>query len=196
MHRARLLASALAAALAAGAAAGAAAPSTSAPPVQAPARIVAVGDIHGSLDGLTAILRAAQLVDASGRWIGGAARLVQTGDFTDRGADVRGVMDLLMRLEGEARRQGGRVDVLFGNHEGMNVLRDLRDVSPEAYARFADGRSEDRRRRAFDGHAAVAARRGGAVDRGCASAARCSRSTTRSSCTRASRPRASRPWRT
>ena len=70
-----------------------------------------------------------------------------------------------MRLEGEARRAGGRVDVLFGNHEGMNVLHDLRDVSPGAFAKFADQRSEDRRRRAFDAHAEIAKRAGVALAR-------------------------------
>jgi hypothetical protein len=123
-------------------------------------RIVAVADIHGAASGLTQILRAAGVIDDNGRWSGGSTRLVQTGDFTDRGKDVRRAMDLLMRLEGEARRAGGRVDVLFGNHEGMNLLHDTRDVSPEAYASFADSRSEDRRRKAFETHAAIAKRAG------------------------------------
>ena len=39
----------------------------------------------------------------------------------DRGPDSRKVMDLLMRLEGEASKTGGRVHVLIGNHEAMNV---------------------------------------------------------------------------
>jgi hypothetical protein len=128
-------------------------------------RIVAIADIHGSLGGLLEILRAARLIDAQDRWAGGQARVVQTGDFTDRGDEVRQVMDLLMRLESEARSAGGRVDVLFGNHEGMNVLNDFRDVSPGAYAAFADSRSEDRRRRAFDAYAAVLKRRGETADR-------------------------------
>lgn len=137
-----------------------------APAAPAAERIVAVGDIHGALDGLVEILRAAGLIDANRRWIGGRARLVQTGDFTDRGADVRAVMDLLMRLESEARRAGGRVDVLFGNHEAMNVLRDFRDVSPETFKAFADGRSEDRRKRALAAHQATAARGGAVVEDG------------------------------
>jgi hypothetical protein len=135
---------------------------------QAPSapRIVAVADVHGAGPGLAQILQAAGLIDASAKWIGGGARLVQTGDFLDRGADVRGAMELLMRLEGEARRAGGRVDVLFGNHEGMNVLHDFRDVSAEAFASFADGRSDERLRKAFDSHAAIAKRSGAALDRG------------------------------
>jgi hypothetical protein len=128
-------------------------------------RLVAIGDIHGALDSFTTILSTTGLIDANGRWSGGRARLVQTGDFTDRGAPVRQVMDLLMRLEAEARRAGGRVEVLFGNHEGMNIMRDTRDVSPEAYATFADGNSESRRTRAFSAHAAAARRVGNEINR-------------------------------
>jgi hypothetical protein len=142
----------------------------SAPPraaIQGPTapRIVAVGDIHGAGPNLAQILQAAGLIDAKQKWIGGTARLVQTGDITDRGADVRAAFDLLMRLEGEARRAGGRVDVLFGNHEGMNVLHDFRDVSPEAMGRFADGRSDDRLQKAFESHASIAKRAGTTLNR-------------------------------
>ena len=68
--------------------------------------------------------------------------LVQTGDIFDRGAKVREALDLLMRLEDEAKRAGGRVEFLLGNHEVMNLLHEFRDVSPAAYASFADARSE------------------------------------------------------
>lgn len=138
------------------------------PPVRAqnpPSRIVAIGDVHGAADNLVQILQAAGLIDAAQRWSGGTARLIQNGDFTDRGQDVRKVIDLLMRLEGEAKRAGGRVDVLFGNHEGMNVLHDLRDVSADAYATFADTRSEDRRRRAWETHDRIARRAGVTLNR-------------------------------
>ena len=53
---------------------------------------------------------------------------MQTGDLLDRGTDGRKVLDLLMRLEGEARKAGGRVHALLGNHEVMNMLGDLRYV--------------------------------------------------------------------
>ena len=64
------------------------------------ARVVAVGDIHGAADAFFGILQSAGLIDAQKRWIGGRARLVQTGDFLDRGAGVRDIMDVMMRLEG------------------------------------------------------------------------------------------------
>jgi Calcineurin-like phosphoesterase len=137
-----------------------AAPSTAPPPErQAPGRVVAIGDIHGSIDGLTGILRIAGLAD--GRvWTGGNVTLVQTGDFTDRGAGVRAVMDLLMALEPQAAAAGGRVLVLFGNHEAMNVLGETRDVTPEIFASFADGKSEARREEAWREYEKHAAARG------------------------------------
>jgi hypothetical protein len=128
-------------------------------------RLIAIGDIHGAEDNLVAILQTAGLIDAQRKWIGGRARFVQTGDYTDRGAPVRNVMDLLMRLEEEARRAGGRVEVLLGNHEVMNLLRDLRDVSPDAFAAFADQDSESRRNKAFTAHATIARRLGEELDR-------------------------------
>jgi hypothetical protein len=127
-------------------------------------RIVVVGDIHGAGTNLAQILQAAGLIDAQRKWTGGTARLVQTGDILDRGPEVREAIDLLMRLEGEARRAGGRIDVLFGNHEGMNVLRDYRDVLA-GFERFADGRSEERRRKAFETHSEIARSAGTTLDR-------------------------------
>src|SRR5262245_16185550 len=112
--------------------------------------IVAIGDIHGDLDAFTRSLRAAGLTDAGGRWVGGSAVLVQTGDFLDRGPDVRAVMDRLMSLEAEAAVAGGRVIALLGNHEVMNLVGERRDVSPSAYKAFADERSGARREAAWE----------------------------------------------
>jgi hypothetical protein len=134
------------------------------PQTPAGPRIVVVGDIHGAGTNLAQILQAAGLIDAQRKWSGGTARLVQTGDVLDRGPEVREAIDLLMRLEGEARRAGGRVDVLFGNHEGMNVLRDYRDVLA-GFERFADARSEERQRKAFETHSEIAKRAGTTLDR-------------------------------
>jgi hypothetical protein len=114
------------------------------------ARVVAIGDVHGAFDQFVEILQTAGLIDAKRQWIGGTSVLVQTGDVFDRGPKVRDTLDLLMRLEEEARRAGGRVEALLGNHEVMNLLHEFRDVSSASYAAFADARSESRRQRAFD----------------------------------------------
>jgi hypothetical protein len=120
-------------------------------------RIVAIGDIHGSLEGFTAILKAAGLIDGHRKWSGGRAQLIQTGDYTDRGAGTRAVLDLLMSLEQQARNAGGRAVVLLCNHEVMNLVGETRDVTREIFATFADANSEKRRQAAWEDYAKLAA---------------------------------------
>ncbi len=124
-----------------------AAPSLAQP---APQRIVAVGDLHGDYAAWIDIARDAGLIDASNKWIGGRTTLVQTGDIVDRGAESLKIIRHLMALEGEARRAGGQVIVLNGNHEAMQVTGDFRYVSEGEYAAFADRQSKARRDAAFD----------------------------------------------
>lgn len=114
------------------------------------ARIVAIGDIHGALDRFRALLRETGVIDGRDRWVGGTTILVQTGDVLDRGPDSRRVLDLLMRLEREAARAGGRVHALLGNHEVMRMVGDLRDVSPAEYAAFRDDESRRRLDRVYE----------------------------------------------
>lgn len=125
----------------------------------AAARLVAVGDIHGALDEFVSILKQVQLIDDSHHWTGGATTFVQTGDLTDRGAQVRGVMDLLMALETEAKAAGGRALVLVGNHEVMNLIGETRDVTPAIFATFADEKSEERRQAAYTTYETLMTRR-------------------------------------
>jgi hypothetical protein len=67
--------------------------------------------------------------------------------MVDRGADSLKVINLLRDLEEPARRAGGAVHVLLGNHEVMRMLGDLRYVSPGEYKAFVNEDSEDIRRR-------------------------------------------------
>jgi Calcineurin-like phosphoesterase len=100
-------------------------------------RVIAFADVHGAYDDLVRLLKAVGVVDGELRWAGGRAHLVSTGDLLDRGKDSRKVMDLLMRLQGEAAAAGGQVHVTLGNHEAMNLLGHVRDVAPgelEAYS--------------------------------------------------------------
>jgi hypothetical protein len=105
-------------------------------------RVVAVADVHGAYDQFVAILRAAGIIDADGRWAGGQTHFVQTGDLVDRGPATRKVLDLMMRLEREAPKAGGRVYALLGNHEVLAMLGDVRYASPEEYEEFRTPDSE------------------------------------------------------
>jgi hypothetical protein len=115
-------------------------------------RVVAVGDVHGDYEQFVAVLRSADLLDAQLKWAGGKAHLVQTGDVLDRGDDSRKAMDLLMRLEEEARQAGGAVHCLIGNHEAMNLYGDLRYLSAGEVAAFRDENSEKARDLFFKEH--------------------------------------------
>ncbi|MBX9623866.1 MAG: serine/threonine protein phosphatase [Gemmataceae bacterium] len=70
-------------------------------------RVLAIGDIHGCLGPLDALLD----------WVAPAADdlVVTLGDYVDRGPDTRGVLDRLVGL----KRAGRRVVCLRGNHELM-----------------------------------------------------------------------------
>jgi hypothetical protein len=105
-------------------------------------RVVAVGDLHGDLDITRKVLRAAGAIDTSDKWIGGKLVVVQTGDTIDRGDDDRAVIDLLERLRGEAKKAGGELIAMSGNHETMNVAGDLRYVSEASAAAFEQGRAQ------------------------------------------------------
>ncbi|MFE2476915.1 metallophosphoesterase [Streptomyces sp. NPDC001194] len=87
------------------------------PAAAGPGPLYVVGDVHGYLDELVHELQAQGLIDADRRWSAGNARLWFLGDFTDRGPDGIGVIDLVMRLSAEAAAAGGYCKALMGNHE-------------------------------------------------------------------------------
>src|SRR5213594_1370815 len=111
--------------------------------------VVAIGDVHGDFDDFVTILQKAGLIDEQHHWTGGKTTFVQVADRLDRGPKPRDVMDLMMSLEKEAPKAGGRVVGLLGNHEMMNIMGDLRYVTPGNYASFADSNSEKRQKSAF-----------------------------------------------
>jgi hypothetical protein len=112
-------------------------------------RVVVIGDLHGDYAKFADILQDARLTDGNGDWIGGTAHLVQLGDVPDRAPDTRRILDELMRLERQARRAGGFVHALIGNHEAMNVEGDLRYTTAGEFAAFADRGSVRRREQYF-----------------------------------------------
>lgn len=112
---------------------------------RAPQRIVAVGDLHGDYAAWLDIARNAGLIDAAGHWAGGRTTLVQLGDVLDREPDSLQIVRSLQQLQAEAPRAGGKVVVVLGNHEAMNLLGDNRYTTPGEYAAFADDRSPARR---------------------------------------------------
>jgi hypothetical protein len=118
-------------------------------PAEPAESLVAIADVHGDFDDFVALLQHIGLIDKQNHWTGGKTTFVQTGDLLDRGPKPREVMDLMMALEKEAGQAGGRVVSLLGNHEMMNIMGDLRYVTPVNYASFADSKSEERQKSAY-----------------------------------------------
>jgi hypothetical protein len=124
-------------------------------------RVVAVGDVHGSFEQFVVVLRQAGVIDSKNRWSGGRTHLVQLGDVPDRAPHTRQIMDLLMDLEKQARKAGGMVHALIGNHEAMNMYGDLRYTTPEEFAAFRTPQSEEIRAHFWEQQAASAPRTAG-----------------------------------
>ena len=103
-------------------------------------RIVAVGDLHGAYDHFVVILKGTGLVDENLSWIGEKTHFVQIGDVLDRGDKPRHIFDLAMRLEKEAEAAGGKVHMMIGNHEEMNLANTAFDregyITPEQFVQF------------------------------------------------------------
>ncbi|KAK3277386.1 hypothetical protein CYMTET_14602 [Cymbomonas tetramitiformis] len=121
--------------------------------VQAPGRVVAVGDLHGDIQQALRALKLAEVINqdatrAEGNihWVGGNCHLVQTGDLLDRGNDEIALLGLFQKLGHEAEEAGGAIHVLTGNHEILNVSGDFRYVTPGAFQEsdlFAEKLAED-----------------------------------------------------
>ncbi len=90
---------------------------------EAPAVFYAIGDIHGDYERLVRLLVGSRIIQAapsapeSIAWAAGRSVLVVTGDMIDKGPRPASVLKALQALQAAARKGGGDVIVLAGNHE-------------------------------------------------------------------------------
>ena len=123
--------------------------------ISAPQNIVVVGDLNGAYDVLIDILRGTKLVSRELAWRGGRAELVQMGDLFNRGDGGVQALRLLLELQRQARRVGGKVTVLLGNHEVMTALGHEGYCTEGEYLSFASAQE----RRAWPARVARAMKR-------------------------------------
>ena len=123
-------------------------------------KIIAFGDIHGDYELTINMFEAANLIEYDGKkynWKGGKTHVVQMGDQVDRcrqmpdgplckekeatdndeDSDVK-ILKLMTRLDEQARKVGGMVISLLGNHELLNAAGYMNYVSYEGLKGFED----------------------------------------------------------
>ena len=93
-----------------------------------PPKFLAISDFDGHIEGLTMILRREGIIDVNFNWTYGNGHLIISGDLFDRGFHITECMWLLYKLETEAEVHGGKVHLILGNHEIMNMTDDWRYV--------------------------------------------------------------------
>ena len=104
-------------------------------------RVVAFGDVHGDISALRDFLVAAEVLDPDSTndepmWSGGETICVQTGDVLDRGDDELACFKLLATLSRQAKKAGGALLLLYGNHESLNAAGLFQYADPGGNAEF------------------------------------------------------------
>ena len=93
-------------------------------------RIIAIGDIHGDYYIFIELLKLAKVIDNNLNWIGKDTYVIQLGDTLD-GKRPNVTLDkeyinlpgeieitkLILKLDSKAKKHGGRVISILGNHE-------------------------------------------------------------------------------
>ena len=97
----------------------------------AKAPLFVVADTHGEYQILVTMLRAHKVVGPKLEWKFARGHLVVLGDVFDRGPNHLEILWLLYKLEAEARKAGGGVHLVLGNHETMVMRGDLRYLNPK-----------------------------------------------------------------
>jgi len=92
-------------------------------------KIFAISDIHGNFEQLIKLLKGNKIIDNNLHWNWGNGHLVIIGDVFDRGEKVTEALWFIYQLEKQARKDGGQVHFVLGNHEIMVLRGDLRYVN-------------------------------------------------------------------
>ena len=96
-------------------------------------KIVALSDVHGQFGILQKLLQANEVVDINNHWKYDNGHLIIVGDNFDRGDQVLDILWFLFHLQKEAKKAGGKVHLLLGNHEIMVLQGDIRYINKKYF---------------------------------------------------------------
>jgi len=91
--------------------------------------IFVLGDIHGQFDRMVKNLKIHGVINEQLNWNWGKGHLVYVGDIFDRGLKVTETLWFIYRMGQEAKKAGGQVHFVFGNHELMVLENDIRYIA-------------------------------------------------------------------
>ncbi|UAB83522.1 metallophosphoesterase [Zunongwangia sp. SCSIO 43204] len=91
--------------------------------------ILAISDIESGFKTFRDFLIKNKVIDKNLNWTFGKNHLVLLGDFVDRGFSTTQVLWLIFKVEQEAKKQGGTVHFILGNHELKNMYGDHQAAS-------------------------------------------------------------------
>lgn len=83
--------------------------------------ILAISDIESGYKTFRDFLMQNKVIDSKLNWTFGKGHLVLVGDFVDRGFSTTQVLWFIYKLEQEAKKVGGLVHFIIGNHELKNM---------------------------------------------------------------------------
>lgn len=98
-----------------------------------PSKLFVMGDIHGQYERMIEMLTVGGVIDKRSDWNYGDGHLVFVGDISDRGEGVMEAYWLIYKLEQQAKKAGGAVHLVLGNHEAMILKNDIRYIANKYY---------------------------------------------------------------
>lgn len=94
-------------------------------------KLLVISDIEGNFQQLRQLLEKNKVINSRYTWTFDNGHLIILGDCFDRGELVAECLWLIYCLEEKARKAGGYVHFILGNHEIMNMNGDWRYVHPK-----------------------------------------------------------------
>ncbi|NER16492.1 metallophosphoesterase [Spongiivirga citrea] len=94
-------------------------------------KILAISDIESGYKTFRDFLISNKVINQKLDWTFGKGHLVLVGDFVDRGFSTTQVLWFIYKLEQEAKRHGGTVHFILGNHEIKNLQGNYEAASPK-----------------------------------------------------------------
>ena len=97
-------------------------------------KILAISDIESGYRTFRDFLINNNVIDKNLNWNFGNGHLVLVGDFVDRGFSTTQVLWFIYKLEQEAKKHGGYVHYIIGNHELYNMQGQYKSAEQKYFA--------------------------------------------------------------